>query len=224
MCLGEWRLFFIMSSISWALFFTSSLRECGLGLSSLCLGLLLIRSSFGPSLFRYVGWDSQKVEQDIRESFLKNKEGLHIPFLSNIKEFLDDNKSFVCPGEMSVKGHNNLKLCFCLSSFCLIVMYTFVVAVIDRELKYETKKKKNLLYLEYLDEYKIKVFHRPTLSFDDHKKDYECDKIFGLSFLTLIMQFCSSPTFGCFWSNCAPSLLMITRKTTDVIEPLDCFS
>ncbi|CAG8622401.1 8643_t:CDS:2, partial [Rhizophagus irregularis] len=73
-------------------------------------------------------------------------------------------------------------------------------------------------------EYKIKVFHRPALSFDDHKKDYECDKIFGLSFLTLIMQFCSSPTFGCFWSNCAPSLLMITRKTTDVIEPLDCFS
>ncbi|PKY31418.1 hypothetical protein RhiirB3_489013 [Rhizophagus irregularis] len=102
MCLGEWRLFFIMSSISWALFFTSSLRECGLGLSSLCLGLLLIRSSFGPSLFRYVGWDSQKVEQDIRESFLKNKEGLHIPFLSNIKEFLDDNKSLVCPGEIDL--------------------------------------------------------------------------------------------------------------------------
>ncbi|PKC67315.1 hypothetical protein RhiirA1_534970 [Rhizophagus irregularis] len=29
-----------------------------------------------------------------------------------------------------------------LSSLCLIVMYTFIVAVIDRELKYETKKKR----------------------------------------------------------------------------------
>ncbi|CAB5350247.1 unnamed protein product [Rhizophagus irregularis] len=31
---------------------------------------------------------------------------------SLFSEFLDDNKSLVCPGEMSVDGRNNLKLCF----------------------------------------------------------------------------------------------------------------